>query len=31
MALQDIYTGARVLALARARGLGVELPFGAKP
>lgn len=27
MALQDIYTGAAVLALARAQGLGVELPY----
>jgi ornithine cyclodeaminase len=28
MALQDIYTGARVLALAREQGIGVQLPFG---
>jgi ornithine cyclodeaminase len=28
MALQDIYVGARVLALARERGIGVDLPIG---
>lgn len=28
MAIQDIYVGARVLALARERGIGVELPIG---
>jgi len=28
MALQDIYCGARILALARERGIGVDLPIG---
>jgi ornithine cyclodeaminase len=28
MALQDIYVGARVLALARAQGIGIDLPIG---
>jgi ornithine cyclodeaminase/alanine dehydrogenase-like protein (mu-crystallin family) len=28
MALQDLYTGRRVLELATARGLGTDLPFG---
>jgi ornithine cyclodeaminase len=28
MGLQDIYTGARVLELAKAQGLGTELPIG---
>lgn len=28
MAIQDIYVGARVLALARERGIGVDLPIG---
>jgi len=28
MAVQDIYVGARVLALARERGIGVDLPIG---
>lgn len=28
MALQDIYVGARILALAREQGIGVELPMG---
>lgn len=28
MAIQDLYAGARVLALARERGIGVDLPIG---
>ena len=28
MAVQDIYVGARVLALARERGIGIDLPIG---
>ncbi|MES2563310.1 MAG: ornithine cyclodeaminase family protein [Pseudomonadota bacterium] len=28
MAIQDIYVGARILALARERGIGVDLPIG---
>ena len=28
MALQDIYTGRHVLDVARARGIGVDLPIG---
>ncbi|MCC6533353.1 MAG: ornithine cyclodeaminase family protein [Burkholderiales bacterium] len=28
MAIQDIYVGARVLALARERGVGIDLPIG---
>ncbi len=28
MAIQDIYVGARVLALARERGIGIDLPIG---
>ena len=28
MALQDIYVGARVLALAREKGIGIDLPIG---
>jgi ornithine cyclodeaminase len=28
MALQDLYTGRRVLELAAAKGIGTELPMG---
>ena len=28
MAIQDLYVGARVLALARERGIGVDVPIG---
>jgi len=28
MAIQDLYVGARVLALARERGIGIDLPIG---
>ena len=28
LAIQDLYVGARILALARERGIGVNLPIG---